>query len=372
LPGISFPNDFRRSPAPPSYSWLPQYSRRGIWNRPGVKKSVPLAISAAMHLIVIAGALAVIPQMVQKVFKNPEQEQVVIPDTTLAITGDIGGLPNPGLGKDPSRQLSQEQDPTATDGKAWTQSKSQSLTQALQSAAGDSSDLAQGANSQTGHGTDNTAIGAFNENSGGATASFGPRGSGGAAGPRSKLFGTGSNVKSVIYICDGSGSLEESAKAEVLKNELKLDIARLDPVQAFNVLIFQDHGSAKFIPLSPKLMMASPINKSRVFDFIDHQLEFHGTTNPVPALAEGMIEKPELIYLLTDGDFDNPSGQEVLDKIDQYNRDKKVHINTVLLLGTHAEKDAYTQFEGIMARIAGDNGGDQRVKKLYAEDFLKE
>ena len=74
---------------------------------------------------------------------------------------------------------------------------------------------------------------------GGPAANFGPRGGGQGIGPKSKIFGHGSNVRSIVYVCDASGSMVGQGD-DALKTELKRDIANLSPIQQFNVLIFHE------------------------------------------------------------------------------------------------------------------------------------
>jgi len=327
-------------------------------------------ISIGLHLAIFVTAVIVIPPLVQRALQEPSREQVIIPDTQLAVDGHFGGIPNPGLGKDPTRQEMQENDPSA-DSQGWAQRKSQNLADTLAASANDGGDLiARGPNSTIGRGHDNNTFAALSGDNSGSLASFGPRGGGGGVGPKSRIFGHGGNVHSVIYVCDGSGSMV-GGKDDVLKAELKKAVANLSPVQAFNMLFFRESpdfsSDIDFISFSDQLVMASPNNKSRLFDFATNKMKFGGGTNPLPALQEAFREKPQLIFLLTDGEFDDPSSAEVLKRIDAMNASKTVKINTILLLGSKAEKDEYKDFEAIMTQIATDNGGV--YKKFYSDDF---
>jgi hypothetical protein len=345
--------------APPIETYHPSWLQR-----PWVHAGLPWATSIIIHLCIFTTAILLVPPLIHNVIRQTSREQVVVPDTMLAPNGNIGGIPNAGLNNDPTREAAQENDPSA-DSHGWADRRSENLAQAL---GGNSiaDDLSSGLNKQSGH--SNSALNSAGD-AGGQSANFGPHGGGGGIGPKSRIFGEGSNVRSVIYVCDGSGSLI-GGKDQTLRVELKNAVAHLAPVQAFNVLIFQenkDNGSQFQSPAGDGLIMASPNNQTKVFAFLDQRLNFHGTTDPVPALEAAFRNKPQLIYLLTDGDFDHPTGDEVLAKINALNRDKKVHINTILLLGTKAEKDQYKDFEIIMTKIAAQNGGI--YKKYYSDDF---
>jgi hypothetical protein len=208
-------------------------------------------------------------------------------------------------------------------------------------------------------------------NSGDQTANFGPRGGGQGMGPQSKLFGHGGNVRSLVYVCDASGSMVGRGD-DALKTELKRDIANLSPLQQFNVLIFhQMKDGSQYQALADHLLMATPNAKAAAFDFVD-RLPFSDVNNPLPALQEAFREEPQLIFLLSHGDFNNryntTTSAEVLAKINDLNTGKKVHVNTRLLLGDkNKELENRKDFEAIMTQIAHDNGGF--YKKVYSDEL---
>ena len=321
-----------------------------------------------MHLIFLVTAALLVPKLAWSAPSRPSQEQIIIPDTTLADDGHLGGIPNPGMSEDPSRSANQENQPNTNDAHGWAQRTSQSLSQELAAPAAQSSDIiSSGSLSERGNGKDNSALGHLGGDGGGGVANFGPRGGGQGIGPKSRIFGSGGNVHRIIYVCDGSGSML-SGKDDILKRELKTAVANLAPVQSFNAIFFQDNSAngAHFTANGADLQMALPKNKTALYGYLDH-LEFRNGTNPLPAMTEAIREKPELIYLLTDGEFDNPDSAVVLSKIDAMNKDKKVRINTVLLLQSKAKEDSNESFEAIMTKIAQDNGGT--YKKYYADDW---
>jgi len=336
----------------------------GFWQRQWVQRIVPFATSLSFHLALLLLALILLPPLVKRAVTQASKEEIIVPDATLASDGHPGGIPNPGLGGDPSRPASQENDPTVVDSHGWAQRHSESLSQTLKSSAMDPDRIAGEGRFAAGL----TWAGALGGGEG-ELAAFGPRGGGGGAGPKSKIFGHGGNVYKIIYVCDGSGSMI-GVKDIVLRQELQRDVGNLAPIQAFNVIFFTQTEGA-FHAIAPQMLMASPRNKTRVFDYLrdtgvfDHSPD-PGDTNPIAALEEAFREKPQLIFLLTDGDFQDPPGSVVMAKINDLNRDKKVHINTILLLGSKDEKDTNKDFEVIMSRIAADNGGIYR--KFYCDD----
>ena len=320
-------------------------------------------------VIIIIGLALIVP--VGKLIKDTEKEQIVIPDAQLAQDGDFGGIPNPGMDNDPNRQAKQDNDQAVTESKGWADRKSDNLTQTLQGSNSDSGDeIARGEGNSVGHSNGPSLAGLGNGEGGGDEAAFGPKGGGGGIGPKSKIFGHGSNVHSIIYVTDGSGSLV-GGKDEVLRMELKKAVSALSPVQQFNVLVFQENADngKMFWHVGTNLMMATPNNKAKSFDFVDNQYTFHGATYVIPALEEAFRERPQLIYLLTDGLFEEEGGAAVSAKLAELNKDKKVHVNTILLLQKKAEDDDPDIKQAVlgMKQMASDNGGVFEL--FHADDF---
>lgn len=316
--------------------------------------------SVTFHALLLVTAVLVLPPLVQGLHK-PSQEEINIPDTTLADDSDIGGIPNPGLGKDPTRDASQEDDPSVSDTRGWATRRNDDLSQALTGSAVAATDAVSDSQQKQSDGKDNTLFNLFASDSG-QMGSFGPRGGGQGVGPKSKIFGHGSNVRSIIYVCDASGSMVGQGD-DALKTELKRDIANLSPIQQFNILIFHEtRTGSQYQALSEdKMLMGTPSSKGQAFDFIDN-LPFSSVNNPIPALEEAFREQPQLIFLLSHGDFNNryntTNNTEVLNKINELNSEKRTKVNTVLLLGERrTEQTDRKKLDAIMEKIAHDNGG---------------
>jgi len=360
-PPVPLPRVSVSTPPPPG---APGSHALPFWQRRWVQNGLPWATSLAFHLFVLALALILVPPLAHAL-KDANREEVIVPDATLANDGDIGGMPNPGLGNDPSRSAAQENNADA-DSKGWAERKSHDLAQTLKVSAADIP-LAPGQEKNT----DKDVVLSPFGSAGDETANFGPRGGGMGSGPRSKLFGHGGNVRSLVYVCDASGSMVGRGD-DALKTELKRDIANLSPLQQFNVLIFhQMKDGAQYQRLADHLLMATPSAKAAAFDFVD-RLPFSDVNNPLPALEEAFREQPQLIFLLSHGDFNNryntTTSAEVLAKINQLNASKRVHVNTRLLLGDkNKELENRKDFEAIMNQIASENGGE--YKKVYSDEL---
>ena len=77
-----------------------------------------------------------------------------------------------------------------------------------------------------------------------------------------------------------------------------------------------------------------------------------GQTDPIPALELAFKQKPQLIFLLTDGDF--PDNNAVLSRCRELNKDHTVKINTIAFVG---DSDNDVEFMKVLTDIAKENGG---------------
>jgi hypothetical protein len=133
-----------------------------------------------------------------------------------------------------------------------------------------------------------------------------------------------------------------------LRGELNQAVIRLTPIQSFGITFF---GDKQANTLHSQLVMATPENKLRATNFLE-DVTPRGETNPLPALELAFKQKPQLIFLLTDGDF--PDNEVVLTRIRQLNRDRLVKINTIAFVN---EADTDTAFIALLKQIAIENGG---------------
>lgn len=176
-------------------------------------------------------------------------------------------------------------------------------------------------------------------------------GRGGGAGGGAEFFGVQGVAKKIVFVVDHSGSMTDSIM--YVKYELKRSIRSLRPNQQFFV-IFYSTGPALEMP-SRKLVPATEANKQQAYEFIDSIVPI-GQTDPSQALQRGFESGPELIYLLTDGEFD----KAILPLIDKLNTKKEVTVNTICFI--------YSNGEALLQQIAQKNNGSY---KYVAEDDLQ-
>src|SRR3954464_715057 len=72
----------------------------GFWQEPWVQNALPIVASILVHVGLIALGLAT--YTAYKAATTVSQEQIIVPDAAI-VAGDVGGVPNPGLGGDPDR-----------------------------------------------------------------------------------------------------------------------------------------------------------------------------------------------------------------------------------------------------------------------------
>jgi len=157
--------------------------------------------------------------------------------------------------------------------------------------------------------------------------------------------GEGQAAKSVVYVMDRSGSMGDSFGA--LQKELMRAIGSLGADQQFNVIWFSDGRPTE---LFERLRWASPENKRDAFDAIK-SVAPRGQTEPVEAARRALQYKPDVMYLLSDGDFGDQNSK-LLNLIARMNREGRTTIHTILFV-----LDSMDEGERILRRIAESNRG---------------
>lgn len=84
---------------------------------------------------------------------------------------------------------------------------------------------------------------------------------------------------------------------------------------------------------------------------------------PLPALRQAFAQRPQVIYFLTDGEFNNfASYDEVVAEIAKLNAEQKVLVHTILLMSDDIKAEA------ALRKIAAGNSG---VFKQVSDDDLR-
>jgi uncharacterized membrane protein YgcG len=161
------------------------------------------------------------------------------------------------------------------------------------------------------------------------------------------VFADPGDATRIVYVCDASGSMLN--KMANLKDQLQMAVAALGPNQSFNIVFFQDEKCVALT--SEELIAAGPDAKRSAYKFLD-DVTTSGPTDPIPGLKLAFKQHPQLIYLLTDGDF--PDNKAVKDTIRKLNAGHKATVNTIAFV-TYQDTD--TDFIELLREIAKESGG---------------
>jgi len=174
---------------------------------------------------------------------------------------------------------------------------------------------------------------------------------------RSGFFGMDGAGGKVIYLCDASGSM--LSVFGNLKQNLKDSIGELYPDQEFNMIFFSDDNC--FPLFKDKAQIANADNKKLALDFIDRAV-CTGGTQPLPAINFALAEKPDVLYVLTDG-FDQISNyNDVSNAFKKGNADGKMQVNCIFL-----QSDEDPKLEEFLKAIADQGHGE--FKKILKSDM---
>ena len=249
--------------------------------------AMPWVISMLFHL----GLFLVMFFLVFMVVKQPDSEEIIIPDAVMS--DNPGGMVNP-------RQ-------SQTKSKSQTRQKRKKFTRKTKISVDT--------------GKTKTALKVFGGASAAATDDMGLRAN---TGTRSSFYGSGGNAHNIVYVIDRSGSMVSSFDNGV-KPEVLRSIGRLKSKQAFHIILFASGTALEKQPA--RLVAATLKNKRAAARFMQNLPPPGESSSPIPALKRAFAvlkgaKKPgKLIYLLTDGVF--PNNMKVLRAINQMNRDKK-------------------------------------------------
>src|SRR5687768_9510095 len=101
-----------------------------FWQKPMVQNVLPFVTSLAVHIgIILVGFLTFAGYQAAK---QIVEEQIIVPEAAIVEGAEVGGIPNPGLGGDPTRAAAQDEIPDASpDSQSWAQRPSETLNNAL-------------------------------------------------------------------------------------------------------------------------------------------------------------------------------------------------------------------------------------------------
>ena len=163
-----------------------------------------------------------------------------------------------------------------------------------------------------------------------------------------RFFKLEAKADSVVFLVDGSGSMNDNRRFERAQAELARAIGELNQNQTFSVAFF-NHGFV-FLPgpggKKPALTRATSKTKANAISWMQ-RLNADGGTNPEPAMTVAAHLKPQVIFLLTDGEF-RPLSSNTFHLL----RDREIQVYTI----------GFDSYEGMsnLKSISAATGGSYR------------
>jgi len=186
---------------------------------------------------------------------------------------------------------------------------------------------------------------------GGSGRGFTP-GSTGVGRSQTTFFGNKAKqgAESIIFIIDASTTMGQiGGRFERALTELRASVEKLSAGHRFNIIFFDE----KPLKWQEHMTVASPENKRAALEFVETMRDFKGSgTLPVPPMKEAMKDNPEVIFLLTDGDFLSDDSAELL----AMSKEKKIRVYPI----GFGEKVN----EPLLQKLADQSGGRYTPAKM--------
>ena len=171
-----------------------------------------------------------------------------------------------------------------------------------------------------------------------------------------QFFGVEGSGSNFVYIIDCSGSMAEYGRWKSAVRELKSSIKALKSKQRFLILLY----NTGFVAMNNKaeLVASTQAEQKRAMRWLSRKSP-NDWTFCAQALAKALTLKPDAIFLLSDGEFDDRRDVFlVLDRLNNKRRlisanEKQIPVHTIAL-GSH-----HGRFT--MKRIADENSGEFRL-----------
>jgi hypothetical protein len=163
------------------------------------------------------------------------------------------------------------------------------------------------------------------------------------------------SAATICFVCDASGSMM-GLPFDLLKDELSKAVDALEPTQSFNICFFQKGEVVAFNKAA--LTPVTPANKSLAMNWL-RRMVVASNSDPTACLTLALNQHPQVMYLLTDGAFDDNDAVAAL--IKQLNANKATRINTIEFVSPDAPASGRKVCEEVLKKIAKDNGGHFEV-----------
>lgn len=163
-----------------------------------------------------------------------------------------------------------------------------------------------------------------------------------------EFFGVSGEGNNFVFIIDCSGSMADYGRWKRALNELTLSIKGLSSKQTFLVLLYNND----YVPMNnpPQMIPATPQAQEQAIDWLSGRFP-DGWTFCSSAMNTALAQKPDAIFLLSDGEFTDRG--RVLSVLNKNNSPKSDGLQTpvhTIALGSHVGR--FT-----MKHIADKNNG---------------
>lgn len=174
---------------------------------------------------------------------------------------------------------------------------------------------------------------------------------GGSGGGAARFFGVEARGNRFAYVCDVSGSMSigvgadgQTARIDVLKGELLRSILALEERSSFAVALFSSESA--FLGGRSEWVTSGQVGKSWARRAVA-AIGPGGDTQPRPAfeLVFKLRPRPDAIYFMTDGEFDESNVEAIL----ALNEKAKIPIHCITVISSQGAEQ--------MRRIAEASGG---------------
>lgn len=155
-------------------------------------------------------------------------------------------------------------------------------------------------------------------------------------------------ARRLTYVCDMAGMIQMFVGA---RRELINTIDRLPENYSFGLILVEPRNC---LALSDESLPATDKNKKAMEDFLEH-VKPQAQTDALPALKAAFAQKPDVIYFLARGSFEDNS--RVLRAFRELNSDHRVQINTIWYRGENEDDEPAVK---LLKTIAKENQGEYR------------
>jgi hypothetical protein len=280
--------------------------------------------------------------------RQPESALSAVESGAVESRRSYDGLPSPSMTSEGGRvPLAQP-----TSGKPVTpgsKSRLQIYSTRTESVAEETAPPPKPANAQKNTAT-SAAIHAFSQPSRRATSLDGR--------VHTSFFGLEAYGRRFAYVLDRSGSMGEpdNKPLAAAKQELLTSLARLGDIHQF-FIIFYNEEPAIFNPggASRQAVFADEVTKNSARRFVQ-RVQAYGGTRHYDALAKAIALRPDVIFLLTDGELKDDLSDEELARLRRSNGG---------LAQIHVVQFAASPYEGnSLVQLATENRGAHTYKSL--------